>query len=86
MVTAAYLYQQTKNQWTILFTVGHYGSIKKLPKREGGEQKKLSQESLGGVLFVVQQLMNLTRIHEDTGLIPGPTRWVKDPALPWPVV
>ena len=26
--------------------------------------------------------MNLTAIHEDTGLIPGLTQQVKDPALP----
>ena len=34
-----------------------------------------------GVPFVAQQLINLTRIHEDVGLIPGLTHWAGDLAL-----
>ena len=39
-----------------------------------------------GVNFVAQWLTNLTRIHEDVGLIPGLIRWVKDLALSLAVV
>ena len=31
---------------------------------------------------VAQQLTNPTRLHEDAGLIPGLTKWVKDLVLP----
>ena len=34
------------------------------------------------VPVMAQQLMNPASIHEEEGLIPGPTLWLKDLALP----
>ena len=39
-----------------------------------------------GVPFIAQWLTNLTRIHEDVGLIPSLAQWVKETVLPWAVV
>ena len=35
-----------------------------------------------GIPFVAQWVMNLTRIQEDVGLIPGLIQWVEDLVLP----
>ena len=42
----------------------------------GNEREKLRSSHCGSVE------MNPTSIHEDSGLIPGPSEWAKDLALP----
>jgi len=61
-------------------------------KDMGVDQKELSGQSWNnssnakrtkGGPFEALRLTNLIRIHEDAGLIPGLTQWVKDPSLLW---
>ena len=46
------------------------------------QTKNPTKKAETGVPVVAQQIKNLTSIHEDTGVIPGLTQRVKDPALP----
>ena len=51
-----------------------------------GKFTKLFKIHFARVSFMAQWLTNPTGTHEDAGLIPRLTQWVKGPALPWAVV
>ena len=53
--------------------------VQPFKKKKKKERKKGKQR---GAPAVAQQVNNSTGIHEDKGLIPSLTQWVKGPALP----
>ena len=48
-----------------------------------GHGEQTSKALRKGVPIVAQWLRTQHNVHEDMGLIPALTQWVKDPALLW---
>ena len=60
-------------------------AIKKKKKRLGFDENRNNEKTLKNgswSSYCGSAIMNLTSIHEVSSSIPGPTQWIKDPALP----
>ena len=55
---------------------------KRKRKRKRKEKNKAKKKEFPLWFSGSSAVMNLSSIHEDTGLIPGLTQWVKNPSFP----